>query len=75
MEEGTLTTPKWGGYLTYAAAERYTGLSRDTLRKLLKRGEIRAVKVGAAVRIVRESLDAYLEAHAWTPPDEDDRAG
>ena len=70
----TEATPAWGAYLTYAAAETYTGLSRSTLWRMLKRGEIRAVKVGASVRIVRSSLDAYLSAHAWTPPDEYDHS-
>lgn len=75
MENGTETIPEWGEYLTYAMAERYAGLSRSTLWRLLRRGEIRAVRAGASVRIVRESLDAYLTAHAWTPPGEEDHAG
>ena len=66
------TTPEWGAYLTYAAAETYTGLSRSTLWRMLKRGEIQAVKVGASVRIVRKSLDAHLAANAWTVPNEDE---
>lgn len=74
MEGGTRATPKWGAYLSYAAAEKYAGLSRSTLWRMLRRGEIKAIKVGASVRIVRASLDAYLEAHAWRPPDEDDHA-
>lgn len=69
---GTRPTPKWGPYLTYSAAERYAGFARSTLWRMIKRGDIQAVKVGASVRIVRASLDAYLEAHAWKPPDEDD---
>lgn len=73
MEHETKPTPKWGPYLTYSAAERYAGFSRSTLWRMLKRGDIEAIKVGASVRIVRESLDVYLVAHAWTSPDEDDR--
>lgn len=71
MESGQGTTPEWGEYLTYAAAERYAGLSRSTLWRRLRRGEIRGVKVGASVRIVRASLDAYLAAHVWEPDEED----
>ena len=72
MEGGTQTkeTPRWGEYLTYADAERYSGLSRSTLWRMLGRGEIRAVKAGSAVRIVRTSLDEYLAEHAWRPPEE-----
>lgn len=70
--ETEATTPAWGAYLTYAQAERYSGLSRSTLWRLLKRGEIAAVKAGSAVRIVRTSLDEYLEAHAWLPPEDEE---
>jgi excisionase family DNA binding protein len=59
--------PEWGEYLSYAAAERYTGVSRSTLWRMLRRGEIRAVKIGASVRIIRSSLDAHLSSHAWEP--------
>ncbi|MDP9438251.1 MAG: helix-turn-helix domain-containing protein [Actinomycetota bacterium] len=71
MEDSTQPTPRWGEYLTYAQAERYSGLSRSTLWRMLGRGEIRAVKAGSSVRIVRASLDEYLEAHAWRPPDDE----
>lgn len=74
MESRQSARPEWGAYLTYSAAEQYAGLSRSTLWRRLRCGEIQAVKVGASVRIVRESLDAYLMAHAWTPPGEDDHA-
>ena len=68
MENRTAMTPEWGAYLSYAAAEKYAGLSRSTLWRLLRRGDIVAVRAGASVRIVRGSLDAYLAAHTWTPP-------
>ncbi len=50
--------PEW---VTYKQAEELSGLSRTTLWKLLSAGEIKAARVGRAVRINRHSLDEYLE--------------
>jgi excisionase family DNA binding protein len=47
-------------WVTYRQAEVITGLSRTTLRKLVDEGEIQIRRVGRAVRINRESLDAYM---------------
>jgi hypothetical protein len=38
------------GYFNYEGAERFTGLNRVTLWKLVKAGELRASKVGRAFR-------------------------
>jgi excisionase family DNA binding protein len=46
-------------WVTYRQAEEIAGLSRTTLRKL-EEGEIQIKRVGRAVRINRESLDAYM---------------
>jgi excisionase family DNA binding protein len=54
----TETTREW---VTYRQAEELSGLSRTTLWKLLSAGEIKAARVGRAVRINRQSLDAYLD--------------
>lgn len=54
--------PEW---LTYRNAEVYSSLSRGTLWKLLNAGEIRAARVGRAVRINRESLDDYLSRQSF----------
>jgi excisionase family DNA binding protein len=51
-------TPEW---VTYKQAEELSGLSRTTLWKLLSAGEIKAARVGRAVRINRQSLDEYLK--------------
>jgi excisionase family DNA binding protein len=51
-------------WITYKQAEELTGLSRTTLWKLLSAGEIKAARVGRAVRINRYSLDEYLEKAA-----------
>ncbi len=48
-------------WLTYHEAGTVVGLSRGTLRKLIATEEIRAAKIGKAVRISRSSLEAYLE--------------
>jgi excisionase family DNA binding protein len=47
-------------WLSYKEAEQLVGLSRTTLWKLLSAGEIEHRKVGRAVRINRESLEAYM---------------
>ncbi len=47
-------------WVTYKQAEEITGLSRTTLRKLVDEGDITIRRVGRAVRINRESLDAYM---------------
>ncbi len=49
-------------WVTYRQAEGITGLSRTTLRKLVDEGEIKIRRVGRAVRINRESLDAYMNS-------------
>ena len=48
-------------WVTYKQAEELSGLSRTTLWKLLSAGEIKAVRIGRAVRINRRSIDDYLE--------------
>ena len=48
-------------WVTYKQAEEFSGLSRTTLWKLLSAGEIKAARIGRAVRINRRSIDDYLE--------------
>jgi len=48
-------------WVTYKQAEELSGLSRTTLWKLLNSREIKAARVGRAVRINRRSLDGYLD--------------
>jgi excisionase family DNA binding protein len=48
-------------WVTYKQSEQISGLSRTTLWKLLSSGEIKAARVGRAVRINRQSLDEYLK--------------
>ena len=47
-------------WLTYKEAEQLVGLSRTTLWKLISNGEIEYRRIGRAVRINRESLEAYM---------------
>jgi excisionase family DNA binding protein len=60
MRAGTAqqVQPEW---LRYPEAERYSGLGRSTLWKLVKDERIRAAKVGKAVRLSRRSIDSYME--------------
>lgn len=51
-------------WLTYKEAEQLVGLSRTTLWKLIGSGEIEYRRVGRAVRINRESLEAYMRRPA-----------
>ena len=55
-------TPQW---LRFAAAERYSGLGRTTLRRLINTGEIRAARIGKSIRVNRLSLDEYMERHVF----------
>ena len=51
-------------YVDYAGAERYTGLNRVTLWKRVRSGELRAWKVGSAVRFRLADLDAFMTSKA-----------
>jgi excisionase family DNA binding protein len=51
-------------WLSYKHAEELSGLSRTTLWRLVGSGEIKAARVGRAVRISRRSLEEYLERAA-----------
>jgi excisionase family DNA binding protein len=57
-------------WLRYSEAERYSGLGRSTLWKLIKDGHVDAAKVGKAVRINRNSLDEYMEGQAYASVEE-----
>jgi len=51
-------------WVTYKQAEELSGLSRTTLWKLVGAGDVKAARVGRAVRINRESLTAYMKHSA-----------
>jgi len=50
-----------GAWITYREAGRLTSLSRVTLWRAIKRGEIQVAKVGSAMRIHRRSLEEFME--------------
>ena len=60
-------TKEW---VTYKQAEELSGLSRTTLWKLIGAGEVEAARVGRAVRINRENLNAYMRRSAEIPTTE-----
>jgi excisionase family DNA binding protein len=51
-------------WLSYRDCETLAALSRTTLWKLINAGEIEAARVGRAVRINRQSLEAYMRRSA-----------
>ena len=53
--------PAW---LNYKQAEAYSNLSRTTLWQLIKAKKIKAARIGRAVRIERDSLQAFMEQSA-----------
>jgi excisionase family DNA binding protein len=67
----TTTRPEQGGieplWLSYPEAQKLSGLGRTTLWTLVSSGEIKAARVGRAVRINRESLEEFMETHATQP--------
>ena len=50
-------------WVSEAEAQRLSGLSLATLRRLIKTGEIRAKKVGGATMIDKHSLEEYMRDH------------
>ncbi len=49
-------------WLTYPEAQQYASLGRTKLWELVSAGEIKAARVGRAVRINRHSLEAFMES-------------
>lgn len=54
-------------YLTYRQAEELTGLSRQTVWRLIKSGDVRAFRIGRSVKIERRSLESYVQAEPVEP--------
>ena len=57
-KENVVITPAW---LSYRQAEAYSSLSRTTLWQLVNARKIKAARIGRAVRIERDSLQAFME--------------
>jgi excisionase family DNA binding protein len=60
-DEKIVITPAW---LNYKQAETYSNLSRTTLWQLINARKIKAARIGRAVRIERDSLQAFMEQSA-----------
>jgi excisionase family DNA binding protein len=54
-------------WLTYPEAQMISGLGRTTLWMLVSAGEIKAARIGRAVRISRRSLGHFMEGQATQP--------
>ncbi len=54
-------------WIGYPEAERFTGFSRRTLRRLVRNGQPRAARMGQVTRIDKHSLEAFVEHHATQP--------
>jgi excisionase family DNA binding protein len=52
-------------WLTYREAQQISGLGRTKLWQLISSGEIRAARVGKAVRINRQSIEEYMRDHDY----------
>ena len=62
------TAVEEAAWISYAEAQRYSGLGRTKLWELVSTGEVEAAKVGRAVRISRESLEEYMKRHPYIEP-------
>ena len=54
-------------WVGYPEAQRLSGLSQATLRRLISNGQLRTTKVGRATRIDKHSLEAFVENHPTQP--------
>jgi excisionase family DNA binding protein len=60
-----LKEPVQQGGVSYAEAERYSGLSHTTLWRYVSCGDLKAARIGRSVRIHLPSLREFME-HAST---------
>ena len=51
----------------YLEAQRFSGLSRGTLRRLIRDGRLRATKVGRATKINKRSLEIFVKNRPVQP--------
>ena len=55
--------PSW---VSYREAAQISGLGRTTLWRLVNSSQIKAARVGRAVRINRRSLEEFMESRSLT---------
>ena len=51
--------------LTVRQAAKHLAVAEITVRRLIESGDLRAHRIGRAVRIPVDSIQSYLEAHTW----------
>jgi excisionase family DNA binding protein len=57
----TLTADGSRAPVTYAEAGRMLGVSKDTIERIVARGELRSIIIGERRKIRRAELDRYIE--------------
>ncbi len=58
--------------LRIAEAANYLSVSADTMRRLVRAGDIPHLRIGSGIRIARADLDDYINSvktRAWSPVD------
>jgi excisionase family DNA binding protein len=65
-ERGVETGAVHREWISAAQATAFSGLGRTTLWKLASTGQVRAAKVGRAVRFSRSSLQEFMEKSSYT---------
>jgi excisionase family DNA binding protein len=67
------TTETTARYLPYPAAASYSGMSVQTLRRLVESGRLKAYRPAGARKVVfdKVELDVYIHASARTPASAD----
>jgi excisionase family DNA binding protein len=63
LECGALVEAR--AWLSYAEAQRFSGLGRTKLWELISTGEVVAAKVGRAVRISKRSLNEHMRRNRY----------
>ena len=53
-------------WISYPGAQQFSGLGRTKLWELISSGEVKAAKIGRAVRISRRSLNEYMERSSYS---------
>jgi excisionase family DNA binding protein len=52
-------------WVGYPDAQRLSGFSQGTLRRLIRNGQLRATKIGGATMIDLHSLKKYMRDHGY----------
>jgi excisionase family DNA binding protein len=66
QEVNMKTVVEEAAWISYMDAKRFSGLGRTKLWQLISSGEVKAAKIGRAVRISRRSLNEYMERSSYS---------